>query len=239
MRVLPDAEALFRAAAEEVVAAAQAAVRGRGRFAIALSGGRTPGGLYGLLATDDGFRSQVAWARTHVFWSDERHVPPDHPDSNYGMVREALLDHVPLPTANVHRVRAEEGDATHAAALYEEDLRGFFGVEGADLPRFDLVLLGLGPDGHTASLFPGTAALEETNRLVVATQGPALAADRITLTLPVLNHAACVMFLVSGAEKATAVHTVLEDRRKSLLPAQRVRPAGRLVWLLDKAAFSR
>lgn len=235
--MLPDPQAVFRTAAEEVSAAALAAVAQRDRFVMALSGGHTPRGLYTLLAGDAAFRAAIPWDRTHVFWGDERHVPPDHPDSNYRMAREALLDRVPLPGANVHRVRAEDGDAGRAAARYERELRGFFGLEGAQRPQFDFVLLGLGPDGHTASLFPGTSALEETTRLVVATHVPALGTDRITLTLPVLNHAACVTFLVVGADKAPVVHAVLEGKpRDVLLPAQRVRPAGRLLWLLDSAA---
>lgn len=233
--MLPDAPALFRAAAEEVSVAAQEAIAQQGRFTIALSGGHTPRGLYSLLATDKG-RPPIVWRQVHVFWGDERHVPPDHPDSNYRMARETLLDHVALPQANVHRIPAEEPDADRAAARYEEELRRFFRLDGASLPRFDLVLLGLGAEGHTASLFPGTAALDETARLVVAAHVPALGTDRITLTLPVLNHAACVLFLVAGSEKAAAVHTVLEQPGGTPLPAQRVRPAGRLIWLLDAAA---
>jgi len=237
VRVLPDPEAVFRMAAEEVRAAARAAVERRDRFVLALSGGHTPRGLYALLAGDPAYRAAIPWDRTHVFWGDERHVPPDHPDSNYRMAREVLLDCVPLPDANVHRVFAEDGDAGRAAARYEQDLREFFRLEEAALPQFDLVLLGLGPDGHTASLFPGARALEEMTRLVVATRPPASGADRITLTLPVLNHAACVTFLVAGADKAPVVRVVLEENpRDALLPAQRVRPVGRLLWLLDSAA---
>jgi 6-phosphogluconolactonase len=236
VRVLPDPPAMFRTAAAELSAAARAAVAQQGRFSLALPGGHTPRGLYALLAGDEAFRTAIPWARTHVFWGDERHVPPEDPDSNYRMAREVLLDRVPLPAANVHRVFAEERDAGRAAARYEQELRGFFGLEGAALPRFDFVLLGLGPDGHTASLFPGTSALQEATRLVVATHVPALGTDRITLTLPVLNQAACVTFLVSGAEKAPVVRAVLEQRRGTPLPAQRVRPTGRLLWLLDAAA---
>jgi 6-phosphogluconolactonase len=236
VRLLPDPPAVFLAAAAELCAAAQAAVGERGRFVMALSGGHTPRGLYDLLARDQTLRMAIPWDRTHVFWGDERHVPPDHPDSNYRIAREALLERVPLPEANVHRVFAEEPDAGRAAAQYEQELRGFFGLEGAAFPCFDFVLLGLGQDGHTASLFPGTSALEETARLVVATHVPALGTDRITLTLPTLNHAACVVFLVCGAEKAPIVRAVLDEPRGSLLPAQRVRPTGGLLWLLDAAA---
>jgi 6-phosphogluconolactonase len=234
--VLPDAPALFRAAADEVIAAAQDAIARRGRFTIALSGGHTPRGLYTTLAAGGDGGSRIAWDHVHLFWGDERHVPPDHPDSNYRMAREALLDRVAVPPANVHRIPAEDPDAARAAARYEEELRRFFELDGTSVPRFDLVLLGLGRDGHTASLFPGTAALADTTRLVVAAHVPALGTDRITLTLPVLNHAACALFLVSGPEKAAVVHKVLEEPGATPLPAQRIRPAGRLVWLLDAAA---
>jgi 6-phosphogluconolactonase len=236
VHVLPDATALFRTAAEQVCASSRAAVAARGRFALALAGGRTPRGLYALLARDATFRGAIPWDRTHVYWGDERHVPPEHPDSNYRMAREALLDHVPLPGANVHRVPVEEPDARRAAERYEHDLRAGFALAGATPPRFDLVVLGLGADGHTASLFPGAEALDETVRLAVATRAPAPPIERITLTLPVLNHAACVAFLVSGADKAAVVRAVLAEPRGPPLPAQRVRPAGRLVWLLDAAA---
>jgi 6-phosphogluconolactonase len=208
VRVLPDAPALFRAAADEVIAAAQDAIARRGRFTIALSGGHTPRGLYTTLAAGGDGGSRIAWDHVHLFWGDERHVPPDHPDSNYRMAREALLDRVAVPPANVHRIPAEDPAAARAAARYEEELRRF----------------------------SGTAALADTTRLVVAAHVPALGTDRITLTLPVLNHAACALFLVSGPEKAAVVHKVLEEPGATPLPAQRIRPAGRLVWLLDAAA---
>jgi 6-phosphogluconolactonase len=236
VRVLPDAGALFHAAAEEWVAAARSAVGDRGRFALALSGGRTPRGLYRLLADEVAFRDAMPWDRTHVFWSDERHVPPDHPDSNFRMAREALLDRVPVPAANIHRVPGEDPDARRAAARYESEIRAFFGSALSAVPRFDLILLGLGTDGHTASLFPGTSASDDTTRLVVVTRAPAAGGERISLTLPVLNRAGCVMVLVSGADKAAITRTVLGEPRDPPLPAQRVRPAGRLLWLLDAAA---
>jgi 6-phosphogluconolactonase len=223
-----DAGAAARAAAEEVVRAAVRAVAERGRCAIALAGGSTPRRLYELLATDP-LREQVPWGSVHAFFGDERHVPPDHPDSNARMAREALLERVPV--ASVHRVRGELPDAEAAAEAYERDLAAFFGGSG---PRFDLVLLGLGDDGHTASLSPGSAALEERGRAVAAPWVPRLAAHRITLTLPALNAARAVVFVVTGADKAPAVARTLVD---GATPAARVRPeAGELVWIVDAAA---
>jgi len=231
--------ALMRRAADEVARRAEASVATRGRFAIALSGGSTPRRLYALLA-DPGepFRARVPWGRTHVFFGDERHVHPDHPDSNYGMARAALLAKVPLPPGNVHRIRSEDPDADAAARDYERVLRDAVGPGSGEPPRLDLVLLGLGTDGHTASLFPGTDALEEERRLVVAPWVERLRSRRITLTLPALDAARAVVFLVSGAEKAERVAEVLEGGGAAL-PAARVRPDdGELVWLLDAPAAS-
>ena len=226
---------LFRNAATEFVALASEAVRRSGRFTVALSGGSTPKGLYALLAS--GTIPNIPWNKIYFFFGDERHVPPDHPDSNYRMTQETgLLSRV--PTANVFRVPTEENDADIAALAYETTLRKFFNLQPGEFPCFDLVLLGLGPDGHTASLFPGTAALNEKNRLVVANWIEKLQSSRITLTLPVLNQAGCVMFLVSGADKATMVREVLQNPQANL-PSQRVQPAnGRLIWQLDRAAAS-
>jgi 6-phosphogluconolactonase len=240
-RVLPDRDALFRAAAQAFADAAQEAAGARGVFRVALSGGQTPRGAYALLAGDRELGAAVPWDRTHVFWGDERHVPPDHPDSNYRMAYETLLSRVPVPTANVHRIRAETPEAKDAAEDYEQTLRKQFRLYEAELPRFDLVLLGLGSDGHTASLFPDTSALLETKRLAVANWVEKLQADRITLTPPVFNNAACVTFLVSGEDKAPALQAVLEGPREpQRLPAQLIRPAsGRLVFLVDTAAASR
>lgn len=239
IRVSDDIAALARAAAEEVLRAALDAVAARGRFTIALSGGSTPQALYRLLASpDDPFRARMPWSAIHFFWGDERHVPPDHPESNYRMVREAMLDRVPVPPGNSHRIRAEEKDAARAAAEHEAELRSFFALREGEWPRFDLVLMGLGPEGHTASLFPGSPAITENVRLVVAPWVEPLHTFRITMTPPVFNHAAELLFLVSGEEKAQAVHAVLEgERDPGLVPAQVVRPVeGRLVWMLDRAA---
>jgi 6-phosphogluconolactonase len=240
VRVVADGEAAARAAAEEVVAAAAPGVSERGRFTIALSGGSTPRRLYALLADAAGpFRARVAWERVHVFFGDERHVPPEDAESNFRMAREALLDHVPV--ASVHRMRGELPEAAEAAREYEADLGRFFALDPAKdpPPRLDLVLLGLGPDGHTASLFPGTDVLGERRRWVAAPRVARLGTDRITLTLPVLDRARRVVFVAAGAEKAEAVARVLAPG-DSPPPAARVRPeAGALLWILDRAAAAR
>jgi 6-phosphogluconolactonase len=239
VRVLADVEELMRAAADEVARRADEAVREHGRFAWALSGGSTPRDLYRLLASPP-HRDRMPWSAIHVFWGDERHVPPDHPDSNYRMAHEALLSKVPIPPAQVHRIKGEHPDARQAAEDYEQTLRACFQVSAGQRPRFDLILLGLGPEGHTASLFPGTQALHETRRLVVSSWVGKLFTERITLTPPVLNNAAGVIFLVSGEEKALALKAVLEGPDEpEQLPAQLIRPAhGRLLWLVDRAAAS-
>jgi len=237
IRVLPTAAALFQAAATEFVALTSDAVRTTGKFTVALSGGSTPKSLYALLAS--GSISNIPWDKTYFFLGDERHVPPDHPESNFRMASEAMLSKVPVPAGNVFRIRAEEKDADAAAQAYEQSLQKFFHLRPGEFPRFDLILLGLGPDGHTASLFPGTEALQERNRLVVANWVEKFHAYRITLTLPVLNQAACVMFLVSGQDKASMVREVLENSNADL-PSQKVRPAdGRLLWMMDRDAASR
>jgi 6-phosphogluconolactonase len=238
LRVLADLDEVARAAAEEVIRLAGEAVRAHGRFTLALSGGSTPRALFRLLVEA---RDRIDWGAVQVFWGDERHVPPDHPDSNYRMTREALLDHVPLPAASIHRIHGEDPDAEHAAALYDDEIAAAFALAPQQLPRFDLVLLGLGGEGHTASLFPGSAALHERERRVVAPFVPKLAAHRITLTPPVLNHAAAVIFLVSGADKADALAAVVEgEPQVDLYPAQIVRPErGRLLWLVDREAAQR
>lgn len=237
-----DEEEVARRGAEEIARVAAEAISARGTFTIALTGGATPRRLYELLASPvTPYRTGLPWAHTHAFFGDERHVPPEHEDSNYRMARAALLDHVEL--GSVHRMRAEEPDAEVAALAYESELESFFGIR-ADRdapPRFDLVLLGLGEDAHVASLFPGSAALEERRRWVVAPYAEHLGAHRITLTLPVLNAGREVLFLVSGARKAEAVAKVFAPAAGvTEVPAARVRPAsGRLTWLLDEAAASR
>src|ERR1700736_3218371 len=234
IHISKTAQELFAAAATEFAAQASSAVRANGRFVVALSGGSTPKSLYNLLAT----KPAIPWDKICFFWGDERHVPPDHPDSNYRMAHEALLSKVPVRPENIFRIRGEEKDAEAVALQYEQTLKDFFHLSPGEFPCFDLVLLGLGPDGHTASLFPGTAALNERHRLVVANWVAKFSAYRITLTFPVLNEAACVIFLASGADKAPIFHEVLENRNAHL-PSQKVQPTrGKLLWLVDRAAAS-
>ena len=236
IRVLADPPALFHAAAEHFVEVAKATVKERGQFTVALSGGSTPKGLFQDLATAE--RGALPWDKMFFFWGDERHVPPDHPESNYRMANEALLSRVLVPAANVFRIPAEDADASLAAASYESTLRGFFKLSPGQFPRFDLILLGMGPDGHTASLFPKTKALAETERLVVANWVEKFQTDRITFTVPVLNAAREVNFLVAGQDKADALHQVLEGSDSpELYPSKMVKPSdGKLVWMIDQAA---
>jgi 6-phosphogluconolactonase len=236
LRILPTASDLFEAAAEEFSALASAAVKRSGRFCVALSGGSTPRGLYSLLAKEAA--TSLPWKKIYFFFGDERHVPPNDADSNYRMANEAMLSKVPVPQENIFRVRAEVKDATAAAEAYEKAMRNFFGQKSGKVPRFDLILLGLGPDGHTASLFPGTDALKEKNHLVLANWVEKFKTDRITFTLPVLNAAACVIFLVSGADKATVLREVL-DNPDAGLPSQKVQLSdGELLWMVDSTAAS-
>lgn len=232
--VYPDLESLSHAAARDVVGAARAAVADHGRFFLALPGGTTPRLLYRLLAQE--FRAQIPWERVELFWGDERYVPKDHPQSNYRVVKETLLDHVPIPAQNVHSMPTDRADPAEAARLYEAELQAVFG----ETLRFDLVLLGLASDGHTASLFPGARALDEPKRWVVAVRVPAKPPQRLTLTFPVLNGAAQVFFLVAGLAKAGALHRALVgavDVR--LAPAAGIRPAsGSVTWWVDSAAAS-
>ena len=238
--VLPGVDALMEAAAERVVNRAAAAIGASGRFSIALSGGSTPKGLYELLATPR-YARRIDWSHVHVFWGDERCVPPDDPASNYRMTREALLDHVPVVPSNVHRIRGDDPPAA-AAAAYEEELRRVFSTPDGP-PRetpgacFDLILLGMGDNGHTASLFPGLTAVRESKRWVVAEYVPEVSMWRVTLTPPVINAAADVVFLVSGPGKAPMLHRVLEGPHKpDPLPAQAIEPRGGATWLVDVAA---
>jgi 6-phosphogluconolactonase len=227
---------LFQTAAKEFISQANQAIATRRRFTVALSGGSTPKGLFSLLAS--GSFPSVPWNKIFFFWSDERHVPPNDPESNYRMANESMLSKVAVPPENIFRIRAEEQDAAAAASEYAQAITKFFALKPGEFPRFDLIYLGIGPDGHTASLFPGSAGLEEHSRLVIANWVEKFKTNRITFTYPVLNGAACVTFLVSGPDKAPILHEVLENP-ESGLPCQRVRPTnGRLVWLLDRAAAS-
>jgi 6-phosphogluconolactonase len=236
-RIYRDLDELSAAAADVFESVAAGALAAQERCTVALSGGSTPRRLYERLAHEP-YRTRVDWSRVHLYWGDERCVPPEHPESNYRLVRESLLAGAPVPAANVHRVAAELADPTEAAALYEAELVRDFGLAPRQMPRFDLVLLGLGADGHTASLFPGSPALEQEQRLAVANLVETLGAQRITLTAPVLSHARNVVFLVAGKDKAPALREVLEgEARPQLYPAQLIRPAaGRLLFLADQPA---
>jgi 6-phosphogluconolactonase len=238
--IICEPGALARTAAEQMIALGQEALDERGRFFLALSGGSTPQPLYRLLASDE-FAPALDWARVHVFWSDERVVPPDHPDSNYAMARQALLDSISIPKYNIHRIQAEL-DPRAAAWAYEDVMRQVFKLEPDEQqpPAFDLILLGMGDDGHTASLFPDSAALNESQRWVVANWIPQLETWRITFTLPLLNAARAVLFLVRGEAKASRLYEVLRGpEAPDRLPAQAVKPtSGDPLWLMDQAAAS-
>ncbi len=240
LTVLDTADDLARVAADTLVRLARESVERRGRFVIALSGGSTPERLYRKLAEEPEFRDAVPWSGVHVCWSDERHVPPAHRDSNYRMAREALLDHVPIPAAHVHRIASERADPESAAAAYEVTLREVFELGEGEFPSFDLLLLGMGADGHTASLFPGSPALRERTRLVVAAWVEALGTHRITLTMPVLTDAARTLLIVSGEEKAAALRSVFEGPHEpERLPVQGLSESrGVVTWLADRAAAS-
>ncbi len=240
VRTLADAEAVAGAGAERFVEICRDAIARRERASVALSGGSTPRLLFRRLAQRP-LRDELDWSRVEFFWGDERAVPADHEESNYRMAREELLEKLASPPQRIHRMPAERPDLDRAARDYQAELARVFGVpERGQPPAFDLVLLGLGADAHTASLFPATDALDERERWVVANHVPKLAADRLTLTPVVLNRAAHVLFLVVGRDKASAVAEVLEGPRDpKRLPAQLVRPeSGALTWLLDEAAAS-
>ena len=228
--ILADADALARRAADWLL---ELALAGQGRFAIALSGGSTPKRLYELLATSP-WRDAFPWQRTHLFWGDERFVPHDDPRSNYRMVHDALLAHVPIPPDNIHSFPTERLDPAVAAIAYERDLRTFYGANDLDpaRPLFDVVLLGLGQDGHTASLFPNRAALAERTRWTAATQDPN-GDPRLTLTYPALESSRHIAFLVEGDTKREILRRA--RARDSDLPAARLRPQGETIWFVDRA----
>jgi 6-phosphogluconolactonase len=234
--VCQDIEELNRKAAERFIALAADAVSRSGRFTVALSGGSTPKGLYASLATPE-YRHRIDWSRVHLFWGDERCVPADHPESNFRMVQESLLSRIQIPSENVHRMMGEK-EPEQARQEYEEHLKQFFRLPPGEVPRFDLILLGLGEDGHTASLFPGSAALNENQRLVATVYVEKLKAQRLTLTLPVINAAAQIIFLVAGQSKSAIVKKLFgADSDGCELPATKVRPANGIVaWLITQDA---
>ncbi|HET8926131.1 MAG TPA: 6-phosphogluconolactonase [Candidatus Acidoferrum sp.] len=240
IRILPDAAAVARRAAQEFVQVAVAAVRAKGSFAVALSGGSTPKALYSLMVNDQTLRSQVPWDKMHLFFGDERHVPPDHADSNFRMAMEAMISKAPLKPEQVTRIKGEYPDTEQAALEYEKALREYFKLKDGEYPRFDLLLAGMGNEGHTLSLFPGTKALHTDKRLVARNWIGKLYTDRITLTAPTASNSAEIMFMVTGADKTPALKAVLEGPfEPEQLPAQLLQPKnGKLLWLVDAAAGS-
>ncbi len=237
LRILENGEELAREAADFVVWTGEQAVKGGGTFRLALAGGTTPKAMYARLA-GSALARRLDWRRVAVFFGDERCVPPDHADSNFRMANETLLKPLNIAPDRVFRMRGEE-EPEQAARRYEDDIRKEFGASAPAWPRFDLILLGLGEDGHTASLFPGTPALRERQRLVVPNQAPQGTKQRLTFTVPLINQAHAVVFLVSGKGKAPALKSVLEDPTADAqaFPAKLVQPGeGRLMWFLDRAA---
>jgi 6-phosphogluconolactonase len=239
--IFADIETLTVAAARRFALLATKAIEDHGVFAVALSGGSTPKALYRLMAADQAIRSTIPWSKIHFFFGDERHVPPDHAESNFRMANEAMLQALPTEQLHVHRMLAEITSAAQAAAQYEEDLRDFFdsrALMDEAFPRFDLIFLGMGPDGHTASLFPDSSALSETTRWIVANWVEKFQTDRITMTFPVLNSAAEVVLFVAGPEKAPLVAEVLQmPASVQKYPVQKVRPCNGIKrWMLDAPA---
>jgi 6-phosphogluconolactonase len=240
IRILADAAAIAKRAAQEFVQAAAAAVRERGAFNVALAGGSTPKSLYSLLATDPTLRSQVSWEKLHLFFGDERHVGPGDPDSNFRMATEAMISRVPLAKDHVARIKGEYPDTEEAAREYEQALQSYFKLKPGEYPRFDLLFAGMGNEGHTLSLFPGTKALHADGRIVVRNWIGKLYTDRITLTGSAASNASRILFMVTGADKAPALKAVLEGPYEpEQLPAQLLQPKnGKLLWLVDAAAGS-
>ena len=238
IRIVPDLAALSREAARRFVGLAQQGVHERGRFTVALSGGTTVEPLHALLASEPS-RHLMPWDQIHIFWGDERCLPVEHPENNFRMAHDALLSRVPIPTASIHRVPVEQGAPEAVALAYERTLRDFFALEEEKaVPEFDLICLGLGTDGHAASLFPRSDALRERHRWVVATAGGMPRRPRVSLTIPVLNRARHLVWLVAGSRKAAIVRSVLEGPASpDDLPAQQIRPIHTSpLWLIDRAA---
>jgi 6-phosphogluconolactonase len=240
VRILLDAPAIANRCAQKFVEIAAAAIKEKGSFDVVLAGGSTPKLLYSLLVNEPALRSQIPWEKMHLFFGDERHVKPDHPDSNFRMAREAMFEKSPLKPEQVTRMKGEHPEAADAAREYDQYLRSYYKLAEGQFPRFDLVLLGMGSEGHTASLFPGTKALRENRRIAVHNWVGKILMDRITLTAPAINHAANIIFMVTGADKAPALTAVLERAYEpDQLPAQLIQPTnGNLLWLVDTAAGS-
>ena len=240
IRILANGTAIARRAAQELVQAAASGVREKGSFNVVLAGGSTPQALYSLLVNDPTLRAQVPWDKMHLFFGDERHVPPDHPDSNFRMATEAMISKSPMKPEQVTRIKGEYPDAGQAALEYEKALHEYFKLKDEEYPRFDLVLVGMGNEGHTLSLFPGTKALHADGQIAVRNWVGKLYAERITLTAPAASNAVQVIFMVTGADKAPALKAVLEGPfEPEQLPAQLLQPKnGKLLWLVDAAAGS-
>ena len=241
VRILKDGAAIARLAADKFVELAQAAVNRSGTFSVALAGGSTPKLLYSLLATDPDLRAKVPWDKMQLFFGDERHVGPDDPQSNFKMASDTMISKAPLKPDQVHRIKGELPDAEQAAREYEQELQKHFQLRDGQLPRFDLVLVGMGDEGHCLSLFPGTKALHPpAGRTVVSNWVGKLFTQRITITAPVASNAAMILFTVTGKEKALALKAVLEGPYEpEQLPSQLLQPTnGKLLWLVDEAAGS-
>ncbi len=238
IHILADSAAITRRAADEFVKAAAQAVAKKGVFNVALAGGSTPKALYSLLADDLAYRSKIPWDKLRVFFGDERHAPPDSNESNFHMATESLFSKGVLKTEQITRIKGEYPDAEKAALEYEQALREYFKLKDGEFPAFDLLLLGMGDEGHTLSLFPGTKALKETRRIVVRNWVGKLYTERITLTATAANHANQVMFLITRADKAPALKAVLEGPYEpEQLPAQFIQPlSGNALWLIDRDA---
>jgi len=232
----PDLDSLSRAAARRISALAAEACAAHGAFTLSLSGGSTPRRLYQTL-TEPEFRDSIDWARVHIYFGDERCVPPDHPDSNYGMVEAALLRHVPIPPAQVHRIDVATASVRQDALRYAQFIATHVPLDSQSVPSFDLILLGMGPDGHTASLFPNTCILREQQQAAAAVYVEKFQTWRVSMTYPILNHARQLMFLVAGADKADMLRrTHVEPPGNNPLPIQRIAAQGAVEWLLDSAA---
>jgi 6-phosphogluconolactonase len=238
VRVLKDPAAIAACAAQEFIQASAEAVREKNSFYVSLAGGSTPKALYSLLVSDPALRQQIPWDKMYVFFGDERHVGPGHPDSNFRMATEAMLAKAPLKAGQVTRIKGEYPDAEEAAREYEQALATFFKLKAGEFPRFDLLLVGMGSEGHTLSLFPGTKALHADGRIAVRNWVGKLYTDRITLTAHAAQAAARILFMVTGADKAPALKAVLEGPYEpEQLPAQLLQPKnGKLLWLVDTAA---
>ena len=236
-QVFPDNAELTHSAADYFLHHASRAIQTGGQVTIALAGGSTPKALYSLLATPP-YQEQLDWGKVHMFWGDERHVPPDHQESNFRMAQHAMLSRLPIPATQIHRMEGDRSDAQEAADAYESLLQKHFKLAPPHIPKFDLIFLGLGPDGHTASLFPGTTAVHEHERWIAAPWVEKFHTYRITMTPVLLNQASHIAFLVSGQDKSTALHAVLEGPyQPDKFPAQVIRPVhGKITWFLDKAA---